>query len=1055
MTLHRRLALLAVAASIPAIAIGLVAYRTIVDADHCSRDLVIMALALRNQTEADMMHDALRADVYATLEARTAAAQNTVGTAVADDALRLRHAVFRNQNLHSTPEIGAVLQDLAPRLEEYIQKAEMIVRLSSRDPQAALELVPDFERAFEALNRQQSHASDRIVANTELVAARERIASTSRKRAMSVIGAISILSFGFIGWLLARAMMLRETSERLRADQTIRESLERFRALFDRSPDCVYIHDFEGKLLDLNPAALNLLGYQPDDLPALHLSAILDPDQMMKAAKVMQDVRRTGAQREVTHFRVRRKDELPVDIEAMGVRIPLAGGSQGVLGIARDITGKRRAEQELRASEEKFRQLAENIRQVFWMFDATGTELLYVSPAYEAIWARPRQSLFANPLSWMEAIHPEDRERAHAAFLRQLKGEDVDSEYRIHTPDGELKWVLDRAFPIYGDAGEIIKVVVIAEEITQRKQAEALAHVAREAAESANRAKSEFLANMSHEIRTPMNAVIGMTAVLLETELNPRQREYLEAVHSSGESLLDLIDGILDFSKIEAGKLELDPVYFELRDILDTARLMLRSKAEQKRLQLSFEIAPGVPRHLWGDSGRLRQVLLNLGGNAIKFTSQGQVEIEARLLAEDRNTVTLRFAVRDSGIGISEARQAEIFLPFVQAETSTTRRYGGTGLGLSICRQLVRLMGGEMGVESRPGEGSTFWFIVPFEKRPVELRAAPEIGQDSGAESIPIPFPRQAPPFGRILVAEDNITNQQVVQAILEKLGYSADVVSNGREAVDALRRRSYHLVLMDCQMPEMDGYEATACIRQPQSEVLNPRIPIIALTAYAMKGDREKCRAAGMDDYLPKPINSALLARIVQRWMPAGGNELSSSATTPSTATPSTAAPPRGVLLPTSAPKPAASTANPLAPSAAAPLPATALSPTGLAPSPPSPGQEAPANRSAAFDESALLERLLGDRSLAKIVIDGFLEDLTRQVAELSSYLSAGDLSAAERQAHRIKGAAATAGGDLLSATAGALEHTAKSGDLRSTKVQFSKLERHFSLTRDAMLHL
>jgi len=635
------------------------------------------------------------------------------------------------------------------------------------------------------------------------------------------------------------------------------------------------------------------------------------------------------------------------------------------------------------------------------MTDINGT-IEYVNPYFTTLTGySAKEAIGQNPrILKSDETPPETYEALWATIL---SGNTWRGEFLNKRKDGTFFWEQASISPITDQYGKMTHFLAVKENVTEKKELLQQLTVSKELAEAANSAKSLFLANMSHEIRTPMNGVIGMTSLLLDTELNNEQRECTEIIRKSGENLLHLINDILDFSKIEAHMLDLEAINFDLRIMLEDTTDVLAIVAAEKKLELICMIDPAIPSQLKGDPGRLRQVLTNLVGNAIKFTAVGEVAINARLETTENGVTAIRFSVRDTGIGIPADRLDAIFNPFTQVDGSITRKYGGTGLGLSISKKLAEMMGGEVGIESEVGKGSTFWFTARFEQavdyQPLlepraELTGARMFVVDDNATNLTLmvsllkswgcryetatdgvtaiailrkaleqgdPFKialldqqmpgmdgmtlgrliksdplleatvlvmvtsmgqrgdaavleqigfagylnkpvRQSqlhdclaivlgraavgadkPETGivtrhtveeaathsvRILVAEDNIINQKVAQRLLNSLGYKVDVAANGLETVKALELINYDLVLMDCQMPEMDGFTATAVIRGEQSKVTNRAVPIIAMTANAMKGDEEECLAAGMNDYIAKPVTKAKLAEILPKWL-------------------------------------------------------------------------------------------------------------------------------------------------------------------------------------------
>lgn len=629
----------------------------------------------------------------------------------------------------------------------------------------------------------------------------------------------------------------------------------------------------------------------------------------------------------------------------------------------------------------------------------------------------------------LSSYAPEHQPIVGAAVKHAIEsGQGFDLDVEMLTREGRRIWVRNTCKAVV-EHGVTVKLVGALQDISERKRFEAdLMETNRQLelatarandmtaqAELASAAKSEFLANMSHEIRTPMNGVIGMIGLLLDTPLTAEQRRFAEIVRSSAESLLAIVNDILDYSKIEAGKFTLDSLGFDLHVLLDEVTGMLAPRTEQKRLALSCKVSPDVPWLLQGDPGRLRQVLLNLAGNAVKFTSEGEVALRVSLEQEAAQEVVLRFSVRDTGIGIPADKLNLLFQKFTQVDASTTRRYGGTGLGLAISKQLAELMGGAIGVQSEPGCGSEFWFTARLDKQlPEALSRRRSSGNYSAVRAqladnhraghdLPPATLRGSPSRAeiRVLVVEDNLTNQQVALGIIRKLGFLADVAENGKKALEALKQVRYDLVLMDVQMPVMDGLEATRLARA--NGIMNRDVPIIAMTAHALQRDQQECLAAGMDDYISKPVTPAGLSNLVRKWI-----ERPQSA---------------GKICP-------------------------ALSYSDGQPA----AVQNPASDAPIFAEASLLERLMGDRNLGQTVALGFLQDIPQQLEALSGYLRADDAKGAERQVHTIKGAAAAVGARALERLAARLELAGKLGKLGQISADLGELYHQFDQVKTAI---
>jgi len=793
-----------------------------------------------------------------------------------------------------------------------------------------------------------------------------------------------------------------EVLQRGRAEEELKERTVFLNTLIDSSPLAIAVGRQDGRVLLVNPAFEKLFGYTRDEAIGKPVNEMLFPLDVNQE-EFKQRLR--TFMREAVHNNIekrRRKDGKLIDVEIDAVPLALANGERGSLVVYQDITDRLEAQRALRESEELFRTLSAAAPVGIYRARKDG-RCTYANSKLLEMFGLSDEGIFG--LGWKSAIHPGDLTRVmklREEAIAQRRPYQV--SYRLLTPQGVQRQIEVKSVPLLDRDQEFAGYVGVVEDVTERHETEKRLKEAKEAAEAASRAKSEFLANMSHEIRTPLNGVIGMTDLALETHLSVEQREYLETVKMSADSLLTVINDVLDFSKIEAGRMDLELIEFNLRDSLEATLKTMALRADQKGLELLCEIAPEVPEVLKGDPHRLRQILLNLLGNAIKFTKRGEVGVKACVDSRKERQWVLKFTVTDTGMGIPERMHDSIFAPFTQADSSTTRRYGGTGLGLTISSRLVAMMGGEMWVESEEGKGSQFHFTVQFEvagtdTKKTGLPLSPEIlrsvrvlvvddnrtnlrilegmlnlwqmlpslagsgeealDQMSSALASGKPFEliltdshmpkmdgfdlvsriRQRQEFSaatimmltsagqrgdalrcqnlgvaayllkpirqmelreaiarvlgapkqgaatplitryslqdavapgnslRILLAEDNPVNQRLATRLLEKRGHHVAVAANGHEALEALEKGTFDLVLMDMQMPEMDGFEATAAIRKRGNR--NDRhLPIVALTAHAMKGDREECLAAGMDGYLTKPIRPQELDEVLDRYL-------------------------------------------------------------------------------------------------------------------------------------------------------------------------------------------
>ncbi len=667
----------------------------------------------------------------------------------------------------------------------------------------------------------------------------------------------------------------RDITARKRADEALRKREAGYRDMFEANPHPMWVFDLDTlAFLDVNDAAVANYGYSREEFLALTVKDIRFAEDV--PALLERIGRDDGDAKVVGLSRHRRRDGSTILAEITSHGIDFAGRRARVV-LASDVTQRLEAEEQLRKLSLAVDQSPECV-----VITGLDHRIEYVNEAFVRISGYSREETLGRTPRLLRSgkTPPEHYEALRKALAA---GEGWRGEFTNRRKDGSDYVVLAHVTPIRQADGRITHYLAVEEDITDKKRTAAELQAyrerleelvasrtaelteARRQADAASQAKSAFLANMSHEIRTPMNAIVGLARLLERSGVTPEQRDRLQKINGAASHLLGIINDVLDLSKIEAGRMELESIDFPLDEVLERTRTLIAESAGRKGLAVAVE-AVGVPAWLRGDPTRLRQGLLNFAGNAVKFTERGGITLRARLLAAEGDRLQVRFEAQDSGIGVSPEQAARLFQAFEQADLTTTRRYGGTGLGLAITRHLARMMGGDVGVDSEPGEGSTFWFTACLGRGRAEVPAPVQASASDAAGEL-----ARRHGGAQILVAEDNEINREVALEILQAVGLTVDLAVDGRDAVDQARAGSHDLILMDMQMPELDGIEATRTIRAlPGRE----RTPILAMTANAFEADRRACLDAGMNDFVTKPVDPDVLYQTLLRWLPWRGHD-------------------------------------------------------------------------------------------------------------------------------------------------------------------------------------